>query len=257
MNTSDEPVLTPHLVIAHPGHELLLHGWISRSKPLVHVLTDGSGHNAAPRLTQSAEGLRGLGAGTGRVFGRLTDREAYTMIMEGDVSKLLAIVDDLAADLEQHPPSMIVVDAVEGYNAVHDLCRLVAGAARAAAGVEAELYEFAITEDPVLPGGTIEFVLDDEEHAAKLERARRQAAILVDVDELLSRYGGDAYRREAFRRIDDWTFIGDAGDEPPMYETLGEQRVAAGHYTQVVRREHMLRLRDALCAAAEERRCVF
>jgi hypothetical protein len=256
VNTSDKPVLTPHLVIAHPGHELLLHGWICRTKPLVHVLTDGSGHSAAPRITQSAEGLRAVGAKPGSVFGRLTDREAYAMIIEADVSKLLAIVDDVAADLEQHPPSMIVVDAVEGYNAVHDLCRLVAGAARAAAGVEAELYEFAITEDPALPGAAIEFVLDDDEHAAKLERARRQAPTVADIDELLTRYGADAYRREAFRRIDDWTLIGD-GDEPPMYEILGEQRVATGRYTHVVRREHMLRLRDALCAAAQERRCAF
>jgi hypothetical protein len=34
--------LDAHLLIAHPGHELLLHGWICRTKPAVQILTDGS-----------------------------------------------------------------------------------------------------------------------------------------------------------------------------------------------------------------------
>ena len=44
-----------HLLVAHPGHELLLHGWISRTKPVVHVLTDGSAHSSRPRLARTAE----------------------------------------------------------------------------------------------------------------------------------------------------------------------------------------------------------
>jgi hypothetical protein len=98
--------------------------------------------------------------------------------------------------------------------------------------------------------------LDAFEYAAKMERARGQATALTDIDALLSRHGADAYRSEAIHPIDDWTAAG--GDEPPLYERYGEERVAAHRYTQVIRRrEHMLPLRDALRAAVEKRSCAF
>ena len=31
------------LVIGHPGHELLVHGWLEVARPIVFVFTDGSG----------------------------------------------------------------------------------------------------------------------------------------------------------------------------------------------------------------------
>ena len=35
------------LVVAHPGHELRVHGWLELARPTVCILTDGSGHQAA------------------------------------------------------------------------------------------------------------------------------------------------------------------------------------------------------------------
>ena len=246
----------PHLLIAHPGHELLLYGWMSRTKPRVHVLTDGSAHASAPRLRSTAELLRDLGARRGAIFGALSDREAYAMILEGNTALLLSLVAKLAAQLEAERPEMIAVDAVEGYNPVHDLCRIIAGAAIATAGIDTPLYEYAVVGDPRSMAAAIAVDLDDAEHAAKLQRARREAGVLADVDGLLLRYGASAYRREAFRRVDDWTLL--EGDVPALYERTGEQRVASGRYARVIRRrEHLLPLRDALCAEVEKRPCAF
>src|SRR5712672_767415 len=97
-----------HLIIAHPGHELLLHGWISRNKPVVHVLTDGAAHSSGTRLGRTAELLRDLGARSGTIFGRLSDREAYAMIMERNTALLLSLVAELAAELERDQPAIIV-----------------------------------------------------------------------------------------------------------------------------------------------------
>ena len=95
-----------------------------------------------------------------------------------------------------------------------------------------------------------------KEHAAKIETARAQAASLADIDELIARYGADAYRREMLSPVTDWPAIDDGA--PPLYERYGEQRVAAGLYKTVIRRrEHMLPLRDALRAAVEKRSCAF
>src|SRR5881392_3068244 len=87
-----------YLLVAHPGHELLLHGWISRNKPVVHVLTDGSSET---RLGRTAELLRDAEARAGAIFGRLSDSEAYAMIMERNTALLFSLVEELAADLER------------------------------------------------------------------------------------------------------------------------------------------------------------
>jgi hypothetical protein len=246
-----------HLIVAHPGHELLLHGWISRNKPVVHILTDGAEHSSAARLAHTTDLLRGLGARPGTIFGRLSDREAYAMILERNTPLLLSLVAELAAQLETDQPAIIVGDAAEGYNPVHDLCRVIAGAAIAMAGVSTKQYEYAVVNHPhSSDAAAIAIDLDEAEYAAKMESARGQAAALTDVDALLSRHGADAYRREALSRVVDWTAMD--GDEPPLYERYGEERVAARRYTHVIRRrEHMLPLRDALRAEVEKRSCAF
>jgi hypothetical protein len=246
-----------HLIVAHPGHELLLHGWISRNKPVVHVLTDGAEHSSGTRLARTAELLRDLGARSGAIFGRLSDREAYGMIVERNTALLVSLVAELAAELERDQPAIVVGDAAEGYNPVHDLCRLIAGAAIAMADVPAKQYEYAVVNHPhSLEAAAMVIELDAAEYAAKMERARGQAAALADIDELLSQHGADAYRREALGHVADWAAID--GDVPPLYERHGEERVAARRYTKVIRRrEHMLPLRDALRAEVEKRSCAF
>ncbi len=256
-------MIYPHdaeLLVAHPGHELLVHGWICRTKPVVHVLTDGSGHSLSPRLGMTSELLRDAGSQQGAIFGRLSDREVYAMILECNTPLFLSLVTELASDLGRRKPGMIVCDATEGYNPVHDLCRLIAGAAIELAGVDTKQYEYAVVNSPLsfdaTAGEVMSFELDDAAYAAKMDRARRHASILPDIDELQSRHGADVYRRETFRPVVDWTDLGI--DSQPLYERFGEERVAAHRYTQVIRRsEHMVPLRDALRAGVEKRSCAF
>jgi len=178
------------------------------------------------------------------------------MILERNTPLLASLVAELAEQLEEDQPAIIVGDAAEGYNPVHDLCRLIAGAAIAMAGVSTKQYEYAVVNHPHSSDATIVLDLDAVEYAAKMERAREQAAALNDIETLLSRHGADAYRTEALYPVADWTAVG--GDEPPLYERFGEERVAAHRYTQVIRRrQHMLPLRDALCAEVEKRSCAF
>jgi hypothetical protein len=246
-----------HLLVAHPGHELLLHGWISRNKPVVHVLTDGAAHPSDTRLRTTAERLRDVGARAGSIFGSLSDREAYAMILERNTALLLALVRHLAGDLERDQPSILVGDAAEGYNPVHDLCRLIGGAAIALAGVRTKQYEYAVVDHPhSLGAADVVIELDDAEYARKMESARAQAGALPHIDALLAEHGAGAYRRETLCAVADWAAIGSGA--PPLYERYGEERVAAGNYATVIRqREHMLPLRDALLAAVETRSCAF
>jgi hypothetical protein len=201
--------------------------------------------------------LRDAGARAGTIFGRLSDAEAYAIILERNTALLGSLVTDFAEQLANDQPAILVTDAAEGYNPVHDHCRLIGGAAIVMAGGRTKQYEYAVVNHPdsVSPAEIV-IELDDAEYAAKLKSARAQAGTLVDVDSLLAQHGADAYRRETLSLVADWTAVD--SDAPPLYERYGEERVAAGNYMTVIRqREHMLPLRDALRAAVEKRSCAF
>src|ERR1700742_4299674 len=65
------------LIVAHPGHELRLHGWMSLARPCVYVLTDGSGHSGQSRLAATTQLLSTIRAESGCIYGRFTDAEFY------------------------------------------------------------------------------------------------------------------------------------------------------------------------------------
>ncbi|HWT08976.1 MAG TPA: hypothetical protein VN329_07410, partial [Roseomonas sp.] len=76
----------PLLIVAHPGHELRLFAWMERERPLLCILTDGSG-SIAPARTQYSDALaRGCGALRGPVFGAMSDRDWYAAILSGDAA---------------------------------------------------------------------------------------------------------------------------------------------------------------------------
>src|SRR5215471_6691458 len=76
----------PALVVAHPGHELRVFGWLSRNKPRVYVMTDGSAQGGSHRIRSSARLLEAVGSEADRVFGEITDADMYRAILERDIS---------------------------------------------------------------------------------------------------------------------------------------------------------------------------
>jgi hypothetical protein len=55
------------LVIGHPGYELMVHGWLELTQPLVFVLTDGSGRSNQSRLASTTKILNRAGAKQGSI----------------------------------------------------------------------------------------------------------------------------------------------------------------------------------------------
>ena len=89
--------LTNHfLFVAHPGHELCVHGWLSGTQPKVFVLTDGSGHVKQSRLGSTSRVLAQVGAQRGSIYGRFTDAGLYELILRQEFQPLLRIVDEFA-----------------------------------------------------------------------------------------------------------------------------------------------------------------
>jgi hypothetical protein len=142
-------IRNPALVVAHPGHELKIFGWLSECKPRVHILTDGSG-GGVPRLDSTATLLHRLGVVPGEVFGRVSDAEIYRAILDKRIATFLEIVDGLATSLIENETDFVAGDATEGFNPTHDICRALLNAAVSIAqrvtGRFIANYEFCLTE---------------------------------------------------------------------------------------------------------------
>src|SRR5688500_7986770 len=117
------------LVVAHPSHELRLHGWLEQAKPCVCILTDGGGRSGEPRLSRTTEVISRAGAKQGPIYGQLTDLEVYGAILKGDAELFAGIVEELARMFLDEGIEYVVGDAAEGYSVTHDMCRVMIGAA--------------------------------------------------------------------------------------------------------------------------------
>lgn len=226
----------PLFLVAHPGHELLIYGWMLEARPRVCILTDGSGHHAASRLYATRNLLDSIGATAGEIFGRFTDRQVYAALLEGRGDMVSALVDELAAILVRRRIDAVVADAMEGFNPVHDLCRIIAGAACDLAGGTIRRYEYPLHVGPrAQTADSIVYKLDDATLAGKLEAAQKMSLAISDIAGMLAQFGEEAFRREPFSAAPHWTTLGWPPEERPLYERFGEERVADGRYQSVIR----------------------
>lgn len=242
------------LVIAHPGHELRVHGWLERTRPRVLVLTDGSGHTGSSRLDSTARILAGAKATPGLIFGALTDRQAYDALLSGDVGLFTDLARRISEELVSPEVETVLSDAAEGYNPIHDLCSFVVDAAATLAGRRRSsppgVYDFPLAGPPTPEGfdaarDGLSIRLSDEEFGRKLAATKSYARLDGDVAAAFENYGEDAFRIESLRRLD--SSRRPPKPEPFFYETYGERQVAAGHYARVLRyREHVRPVEEAL-----------
>ena len=247
------------LLVAHPGHELLLHGWLRATRPQVCVLTDGSGRDGESRLEATTRLLERVDAPSGVLYGRYPDRVIYEALLDGDTSFFVGLAHEIAKSLAGDGIERVVGDAAEGWNPIHDAFRLTVNAAVALAARECrrplELYEFALFGPPH-PGEApaLGFSLDSEDRAAKRAAALAYTELDREVRFSIDRYGESSYATEWLRRSDaqpgEYELRGDA----PIYERYAEFLARAGQVERPIRyREHLLPVAEALGAAAGAR----
>ena len=267
------------LVIAHPGHELCVYGWLETVRPRVFVLTDGSGRSATSRLKSTSKILSVVGATAGSIYGRFTDQKLYAAILQRDFALFKRLVTELTQALISEEIELVTGDALEGYNPIHDTCRLVIDAAVKRARYEAG--RSIINSDFLLLGrheanpealcaGDTCLKLDDDTLARKLATARAYPELKGEVDAVLNQQtpeilrsfpslrehfdkvvtrpmGSEAYRVECLRRVEDANGSTARDQAVPFYERYGEMLVAAGVYNRAIRyREHFVPLAQAI-----------
>src|SRR6267142_170157 len=154
----------PVLIVAHPGHELRLFNWMERESPLVFILSDGSGGAQSSRLDYSISAIRAAGATLIEGSGQRSDREWYASILAGDVSAFMEVADAIAAAALTKQAPLVVSDAADGYNPLHDLCQAIGSAVVTRLARDARPPKFLVSPATAEAIGTesIAWKLEDE-----------------------------------------------------------------------------------------------
>jgi hypothetical protein len=246
------------VVIGHPGHELLVYGWLEATRPFVFVFTDGSGRSNQSRLASTTKILNQTGAKRGPIYGRLTDAAAYSAILNHDFDLFVGLARELSEAFAAEHIDSVAGDALEGYNPVHDVCRLVIDAAVTLAlrlkDHRVKNLEFSLIDRPSVcheqpHADGICRILDDASFARKMAAANEYTELAGEVQAAKERTSIAALRVECLRPVGSGA---QTCDQPPFYETYGEKQVAAGHYPRVLRyHEHIAPLADALIRYVE------
>lgn len=247
------------LVVAHPGHELRLFGWMCEARPELVVLTDGSGSIGQPRVESSHRVLDASGAVETGLFGLHSDQDYYTALLNGDNAFFLRMETALMTVLRAGSYAVVVADPLEGYNPTHDLCRVIVNVAlerlhRERAPVPLN-FDYALTS-PLPPpaegerGGRHPIQLSEAALEAKIQAARGYPELAWEIDQALAREGAQAFAREELRAVTGDRLALRPPTVPPHYETYGEKRRDAGVYRDVIRYEqHVLPVVNALVAS--------
>lgn len=178
---------------------------MQRTRPLVFVLTDGSGREAQPQLASTTKTLNDVAAQTGSVYGRVSDRDIYNAFLRRDFSFFIGLAEELAEDFYRQRIDYVVGDSAEGYSPTHDACRLLVD-------VAVELvarrhnhkianFDFAVVGLPDesesrLNGDLVWLQLSDEEFSRKVAAARGYSGqMAAEVDAALQGAPFEGVRR--------------------------------------------------------------
>ena len=182
-------------MVAHPSHELRIHGWLQLARPHVYVFTDGSGRAGGPRLQSTTKVLEDVGAKRGSVYGRCTDTQVYDALLKKDFSFFIDIADELAEEFIRNEIEYVVGDADEGYTPAHEVCRLLTNAAVEISGRRSKRqianFEFAVVGSPeecpaAVRDQAIWVHLDDEAFSRKISAARDfNSKLALDIEAAL------------------------------------------------------------------------
>lgn len=221
----------PFLILAHPGHELRLFNWLERHRPLVFVLSDGSGGDSEARTRFTLDMLERTGASAGGIFGPMPDRAWYDALLRRDATPFADAAFAMAAAARRHAPPLIVSDAVDGYNPLHDIAEAIGAAVtrrlRAEGLAPRHLAAPATAGAIGLPADS--WTLDEAAASRKRAAADAYPPLAEEVRRVLSAEP-DALRTERLLLPGfDWP-----GSWSPGWEEFGRRRVAEGRFAEAI-----------------------
>jgi hypothetical protein len=234
----------PVLIVAHPGHELRLFDWMERERPRVFILSDGSGGAQSSRLNYSVSAIRDAGATLIEGSGQRSDREWYAAILAGDVAPFSQAADAIAAAALTVDAPLVVSDAADGYNPLHDLCQAIASAAVARIARGSKAPKFLVSPAIASAMGTpsIAWKLEDETARRKRLAVSANMPLAEEAARLLAEAPEALYNEQLLAPTFDWP-----ENWTPEWEAFGRKRVKEGRFAApITYRDHVLPIAKAL-----------
>ena len=224
------------LIVAHPGHELLLHHWLERAQPIVCALTDGSGSHAQDRSGRSKRIIQRAGAQVGPVFAAATDREWYRAILALDRRLFDGAAAQIAEVCRAEGVTQIVADALELFNPMHDLCSCLAQnvSMRLQGSGDIELLTYPIERPDMLSADPeYAYALDDAALRRKLDAAAEYHELTSEVERkrisAMEHLASERLFSVDIRRV--WSPV---APEEPFYEKFGREMITRGTYAELI-----------------------
>lgn len=217
---------------------------MERERPRVFILSDGSGGAQSSRLGYSISAVRAAGATLIEGSGQRSDRDWYEAILGGDLSAFTNAADAIAAAALTMPAPLVVSDAADGYNPLHDLCQAIASAVVARISRNAKPPGFLVSPATADAMGTETVAWKLEEDAARRKQlavsaymplAEEVARLLADAPDALQT---ERLLVPTFNWPDHWR---------PGWEAFGRRRVQERRFAAAITyRDHVLPLAKAL-----------
>ncbi len=244
------------VVIGHPGHELRIHRFLEIYRPLVFVLTDGSGTTGRSRLDKTLNIIHNTGSSVGCIMGRFTDKEIYDLILRKEIQLFRSLADELVSAFVLNKIDVVVGDSNEGFSPTHDLCRYIINTAThkyaSVSGYHIPNYEFYLEAapnqfPPEKEDQLLGIRLNDEEFDRKYKAAKEYPELAFELNRFLEKYSREPFKTEFLWPVDtDFKPAGWKG-ELPDYEIAGRKRVHDGVYdVSITYNEHMLPIAQQL-----------
>ncbi len=202
------PLLRSALVISHPGHELLIHHWLETSQPTIFVLSAGADDNSA--LAESVETIYNTHSKIGKCFGVFSDQEIENQLMNHNEAWVLELVETLSDEWMQSEIDLVVGDAAEGVDPIHDFCRLVIdGAVRRLAyryNHHVANYDFAITHhpnscSPLQSVQLLQMALNADDWQRKRAAILQHRSMHLEFLQLFQQFGENVFQMEYLRPV--------------------------------------------------------
>jgi hypothetical protein len=226
------------LILGHPGHELRVFRFLELHRPVVYVLTDGSGNNGgASRLPSTLKVLEEAGCQVGSVFGRFTDQEIYEVILKKKEGILQDLIEEVCTDLQSKGIERLAGDACEGYNPTHDLCRYMVNII--AEKMDLPNYDFLLDGPPhlcpeELRAQALWIRLAEGDFERKLAAAANYPELKFDLEETLKKHGKAPFMIECLRPVEKRSALKTWQTPLPHYETYAKEKIQQGKYQEVI-----------------------
>lgn len=245
--------MKPLLLIAQPGHELKILGWLKTYLPDVIILTQGEGSIRSARLDQSTLLIHELGL---RIrtdcLSPLPDQEVYRSILNQEGGLLLKHWFKVLYDfIKAEHITALVADSAEGCNPIPDLCRVLANQLTkqlCQEGHEILNLEFPLLEHPQHAKHNnppkIEIHLSPEQLKDKIDLARHYGIgdqrLTEKIEMQFTRFGEEAFKIESLYPAEMTDYEKNkTSNLKPHFETIGEQRKKEGLYSEIITAEHL------------------